>query len=168
MYYKRTGGLYWKIFTDFRPKLWINGKQTYSSKEEDLSFATSKDRDVALCLLWSDYYWWWYQINSDVRNNNPSDLISFRCNYISFESKKFSSLKNELEEDLINNSVWSERRFGGNVSRYKSFIPKLSKNIINSIDKELNVYYGFTDEELDFIINYDIKYRMGDELNEGE
>ncbi len=25
---------------------------------------------------------------------------------------------------------------------------------------------GFTDEELDFIINYDIKYRMGDELNE--
>ena len=26
--------------------------------------------------------------------------------------------------------------------------------------------YGFTDEELDFIINYDIKYRMGDELNE--
>ena len=25
--------------------------------------------------------------------------------------------------------------------------------------------YGFTEEELDFIINYDIKYRMGDELN---
>ena len=22
-------------------------------------------------------------------------------------------------------------------------------------------HYGFTDEELDFIINYDIKYRMG-------
>ena len=27
-------------------------------------------------------------------------------------------------------------------------------------------HYGFTEEELDFIINYDIKYRMGDELNE--
>jgi len=25
-------------------------------------------------------------------------------------------------------------------------------------------HYGFTDEELDFIINYDIKYRMGDDL----
>jgi hypothetical protein len=25
----------------------------------------------------------------------------------------------------------------------------------------VNSYYGFTDEELDFIINYDIKYRMG-------
>ena len=29
-------------------------------------------------------------------------------------------------------------------------------------------HYGFTEEELDFIINYDIKYRMGDELNERE
>jgi len=30
-------------------------------------------------------------------------------------------------------------------------------------------HYGFTDEELDFIINYDIKYRMGrDAENEEE
>ena len=28
-------------------------------------------------------------------------------------------------------------------------------------------HYGFTDEELDFIINYDIKYRMGRESEEG-
>ena len=27
---------------------------------------------------------------------------------------------------------------------------------------------GFTDEELDFIINYDIKYRMGTDLDEAE
>ncbi|MBW2570717.1 MAG: hypothetical protein JRE47_15500 [Deltaproteobacteria bacterium] len=26
-------------------------------------------------------------------------------------------------------------------------------------------HYGFTEEELDFIINYDIKYRMGKELD---
>ncbi len=28
-------------------------------------------------------------------------------------------------------------------------------------DKVLGRHYGFTEEELDFIINYDIKYRMG-------
>jgi hypothetical protein len=28
--------------------------------------------------------------------------------------------------------------------------------------------YGFTDEELDFIINYDIKYRMGRDGGEEE
>jgi len=40
-------------------------------------------------------------------------------------------------------------------------IPKLSKKIIDEIDSVLAQHYGFTDEELDFIINYDIKYRMG-------
>ena len=46
------------------------------------------------------------------------------------------------------------------------FIKKKSKPIIDEIDKVLAEHYGFTEEELDFIINYDIKYRMGDELNE--
>jgi len=27
-------------------------------------------------------------------------------------------------------------------------------------------HYGFTEEELDFIINYDIKYRMGKDIEE--
>jgi hypothetical protein len=39
--------------------------------------------------------------------------------------------------------------------------PKSSKPIIDEIDRVLAKHYGFTDEELDFIINYDIKYRMG-------
>ena len=39
-----------------------------------------------------------------------------------------------------------------------------SKVVADEIDKVLAKHYGFTEEELDFIINYDIKYRMGDEL----
>ena len=35
--------------------------------------------------------------------------------------------------------------------------------IIDQIDCVLAKHYGFTDEELDFIINYDIKHRMGRE-----
>ena len=41
------------------------------------------------------------------------------------------------------------------------FLIKKSKPIIDEIDRVLAQHYGFTDEELDFIINYDIKYRMG-------
>jgi len=33
-------------------------------------------------------------------------------------------------------------------------------------DKVLGKHYGFTEEELDFITNYDIKYRMGKGLQE--
>lgn len=45
------------------------------------------------------------------------------------------------------------------------FRVKPVKPIIDEIDTVLARHYGFTEEELDFIINYDIKYRMGDELN---
>ena len=44
---------------------------------------------------------------------------------------------------------------------YDEFYPRKSKSIIDEIDQVLAKHYGFTDEELDFIINYDIKYRMG-------
>ena len=36
-----------------------------------------------------------------------------------------------------------------------------SKEFIDQIDSALAESYNFTREELDFIINYDIKYRMG-------
>lgn len=40
------------------------------------------------------------------------------------------------------------------------------KPIIDEIDRLLAKHYGFTPEELDFIINYDIKYRMGAEAED--
>ena len=40
------------------------------------------------------------------------------------------------------------------------------KEIIDEIDRVLAEHYGFTDEELDFILNYDIKYRMGRESDD--
>jgi hypothetical protein len=35
------------------------------------------------------------------------------------------------------------------------------KKLFREIDTVLAGHYGFTAEELDFIVNYDIKYRLG-------
>jgi hypothetical protein len=43
----------------------------------------------------------------------------------------------------------------------ETFNYRLTKPLIDQIDTLLAKHYGFTEEELDFIINYDIKYRMG-------
>ena len=74
----------------------------------------------------------------------------------------------EISKDYQNNSFRKETFYKktGTVI-YDEFYPKKSKQIIEEIDKVLAEHYGFTNEELDFIINYDIKYRMGKEL-EGE
>ena len=43
----------------------------------------------------------------------------------------------------------------------QTFQPRESKPIIDKIDRATAAHYGFSNEEIDFIINYDIKYRMG-------
>ena len=49
----------------------------------------------------------------------------------------------------------------GHRIEYHEIKASASKSIIDQIDTLLAKHYGFTEEELDFIINYDIKYRMG-------
>ena len=43
----------------------------------------------------------------------------------------------------------------------QSFKIRASKPLIDRIDTELGKLLGLNQEETDFIINYDIKYRMG-------
>jgi hypothetical protein len=49
----------------------------------------------------------------------------------------------------------------GHTIEYDEIKALHTKPIIDEIDRVLARHYGFRDEELDFIINYDIKYRMG-------
>ena len=79
------------------------------------------------------------------------------------------SLGKKLMADLAANSVERRMKFSHDTLTVQCIIPKLSKAIIDEIDGSLAMYYGFTDEESNFIINYDSKYRMGhDDGNKGE
>jgi len=64
-------------------------------------------------------------------------------------------------QDYQANSITRTRRDG---VALQEFSPSKSKPILDEIDQVLARHYGFTEEELDFIIHYDIKYRMGAEL----
>ena len=75
---------------------------------------------------------------------------------------QLSEMTEKLMEDYCNHANRKETNYKttGRVV-YDEFFPRHSKPIIDEIDRVLAQHYGFTDEELDFIINYDIKYRMG-------
>ena len=71
-------------------------------------------------------------------------------------------LVTSLMASFIQNSERKIVRYKGTGTvEYDEFNVKHSKPIIDEIDRVLAQHYGFTNEELDFIINYDIKYRMG-------
>ena len=74
-------------------------------------------------------------------------------------SKRFAELTDKLMLDLKAHSQRKE-------AYYKSigqvaYSDKYAKPIIDKIDRTLAKYYNFTEEELDFIFNCDIKCRMG-------
>lgn len=75
--------------------------------------------------------------------------------------ESIEELGRELEKRLRSTATKRSRKYPSGIVQYEEYYPVEGKAVIDSIDRALAQHYGFTDEELDFIINYDIKYRMG-------
>jgi hypothetical protein len=168
LYYRTTGGLYWKVFTDTPPAFFINGEKGTSSRETSISLNKKDTPKQFVAIFSSSLFWWWYTITSNLRDLNPSDLYGFRIDNNLIGSDELIKLADKYIKDMYVNSsmlIRIQKEIGE--TKTQSFKLSKSKPIIDEIDKVLAKHYGFTEEELDFIINYDIKYRMGGEL-EGE
>ncbi|MFV0387387.1 MAG: Eco57I restriction-modification methylase domain-containing protein, partial [Pyrinomonadaceae bacterium] len=144
-----------------------------STQVKSISFG-EKERTYAVgATLNSNLFYWWFILQSDSRhlNNREIDYFPFSISELNEKdiqllSTLFEKLNNDFEKNKYRKNAYYKAT--GNVE-YDEYYPKKSKPIIDEIDTVLAKHYGFTDEELDFIINYDIKYRMGKELeNEDE
>lgn len=82
---------------------------------------------------------------------------------------KICHLSRQLMEDLRQNSEMRKMAYPAvGILTIQCTYPRYSKTLIDEIDRVLAKHYGFTEEELDFIIDYDIKYRMGKDNGEGD
>jgi hypothetical protein len=113
-------------------------------------------------LLNSSLFFVWWLLNSDCYHLNKKEIIGFRFSPNADILEKLSLLSDKLSEDMRQKSQRRHYHYAtsGDVE-YDEFYMKKSKRIIDEIDTILAQHYGFTEEELDYIINYDIKYRMG-------
>jgi len=162
VYYRTTGGLYWKVFTDLAPAFKLNGKAGHSSRETCFSVAKPDQVKQLIAALSSDFFWWWYTVTSNLRDLNPYDVQNFPIPESAMIDTELLDLGTQYLKNIYENSAMlvREQKQTGRVET-QSFKIQTSKPIIDQIDYVLAQHYGFTDEELDFIINYDIKYRMG-------
>ena len=143
-------------------------------KDEGLNIADSyKKREVsflyknyAFSLLNSSLFFYYWIVFSDCYNLTRKYISEIRVPK-DLQTDNIGKLANKLNDDLNRNIQVAEYKYANRgMVKFAQYFPKKSKPIIDEIDKVLAKHYGFTEEELDFIINYDIKYRMGDELNE--
>ncbi|HWP91521.1 MAG TPA: DNA methyltransferase [Thermodesulfobacteriota bacterium] len=127
------------------------------SNEYRQYFVADKDTRLALCaILNSNAFYWLWRKYSDCRHLTKSDMAKFT---IDFDTAIPRSLVTIGEKQILALKGTKETRYGK--MTYEQYRPSRTKLFIDSIDRVLAQHYGFTDEELDFIINYDIKYRMG-------
>ncbi|GAA0099169.1 Eco57I restriction-modification methylase domain-containing protein [Clostridium perfringens] len=125
------------------------------------SFESKDKANVFTALMNSSLFYYFWETISDGWHITNKELDNFKFNYdlLSKEQvKKLSDLSVELELDLEKNKKY----IGSKQAEYE-YRHKKSKLIIDKIDFILREYYELTEEEYNFIIDYQLRYRMNDE-----
>jgi hypothetical protein len=180
---------YFVQFFDFIPLIKNSkGKTLEPSELKKIYLLDEAHKEIVISILNSSLFFWFFSACSDVRNVNKREINAFRCSLDAINSDVVSQVRN-LCRTLMNDFDRNFRMLTSDYGRHgvlhiQSFQPRLSKSILDEIDRVLAAHYGFTDEELDFPSsklrigipsttlragpsarlragNYDIKYRMG-------
>ena len=158
-YYHNAGGYWVKTFTFppyYRSLKDPNKKHTTIS---ELRMPSSELAALYCAVLNSNLHYFFWKSSTDARHVYPSDIAIFpiRLNNLGPMLSKLSILVKDLMTAMNQNS----QRIIYGKAEVDQYDVAPCKPIIDEIDCVLAKHYDFTDEELDFIINYDIKYRMG-------
>ncbi len=145
IYYRKAGGRYYKVITK---------EATYSSAEGTI-FVLRRYQNLVGALLSSTMFYWFWLIHSDWHNLRSSELEMFPIPYDVFSDEdleKKGTLYDSYLSDLYANSKTTK-------TGLKCFYARLSKQLIDNIDRYIGKKYHLSDEEIEFLINYDYQYR---------
>ncbi len=164
--YRNAGGRYYKIVLNFEPKFKVNSKLQSSSTYQKIYVDDEVTRDALCATMNSTLFFWHWGLYSDTWHMLNREIGSFPLELSDGLKSELAAKTQRLMHDYIQNSRsrTENRNKGKDKVEFTQFTARSSKYFIDEIDKLLAKHYGFTEEELDFIINYDIKYRMGKEL----
>jgi hypothetical protein len=118
-------------------------------------------------VLNSSLFYQWFVTYSDVYHCGREIILEFPLDLLALTNSSGQELrianKSLMRSLQANGQRRSIRYKKTGLVEYDEFYPKLSKPQIDDIDNILARYYKLTEDELDFILNYDIKYRLGRE-----
>ncbi len=149
---------------DFVPEVYgADGVLRSPSELKPLRFTSHEQASLVLCALNSSLFRWYIQVFTDCRHVNKREVDNFPLMKDAAQhlDAYWISLANTLSESLRENSEFRSMKFKHDHLRVQCIIPKRSKSAIDDIEVALGRHFGLTQEQLDYIINYDIKYRMG-------
>jgi len=131
------------------------------SKEYKLFyFSNQSQRNIFMSIMNSSTFFMFWEALSDCWHLTNREISKFGINKDLLNDNKLVTLAYSLELDLEN-----KKKYVGTKQTAYEYYHKLSKELIDNIDNLLSYYYNFSQAELDFIISYAVKYRMGKDFN---
>jgi len=166
-FYYHKLGMYWLNAYTFKPLFKDEHGQLRDSTNLGVLYTGNKRiRDFLVGLINSSLFYFYWIVYSDDFHLNKSEISEFPA-FVDFKkfgkvydqiSRRVSALMRGFEE----HSFLREARFGKDVKIWQELQPGKSKNIIDEIDTLLSMIYGLTDEETQFVIHFDERFRLGD------
>jgi hypothetical protein len=156
--------VFWIRSMDFEPYFKSTaGKERSTDHLKDIYLRSNAVSKRVGAILNSTAFFFWFTIQGNCRNIAEQDIVSMPVGDIdSSDLEKLEKMFDTLMVNLQRNSkrrVYNYAQTG--LVEYDEFYPSKSKEEIDPIDKTLGEHFGFNAQELDHIINFDIKYRMG-------
>jgi hypothetical protein len=164
--YKRRWS-YFLLFADtIRDIVLPDGSTRQQQDVKTLTLQPHIDRYIFIALLSSNLFYFHYSVFSDFRHVNKADFAAFQFDYAHLSgsvARELSKLSKILMQSYLDNLEWRRCNYVGSIG--ECLVPfyrqGASRPIIEEIDRALAQHYGLTSEELGFVVNYDIKYRLG-------
>lgn len=133
-----------------------------------LFFEQERTARIIMALMNSSLFYIWFTTYADGFHLSHTLVKAFPVNVALLTSQQLYDLALLLEKDIQlhtrrsthNTKDGEHTRRPGHRIELEEYHMRYSKNILDEVDRVLAQYYSFTSEELAFIINYDIKYRL--------
>ena len=117
------------------------------------------------CILNSSLFYSWFVTYTDVYHCGRESVLDFPVDVAALAHRfgvELGRINEMLMSDLRVHCVRRSISYQATgLVQYDEFYPRRSKNVVDEIDVVLAEYFGLTAEELDFVLNFDIKFRLG-------
>jgi hypothetical protein len=168
VYYQEATN-YWTKASCVVPFYKKNGTVTRPAHGRTLYFAKQELALAMMAVMNSSLFYVWFATYADGFHLTHGLVTSFPIAYEAATFERLALLAQRLHDDIQCHAQRSTRNTRTRHStqaahqiELEEFHMGRSKSLLNDIDGILAQYYGFTSEELDFIVNYDEKYRIGE------
>ena len=152
-YYRAAGGRYFNVVTNYT---------TYSVAEKSMGVIPRYANAISAALS-SSLFWFFQQVYTDGLNLKAAELTMFPLPTKERFNQALAGIEETYEQylkDIESKAI--------NHGKYKEYKLRESKKLIDKLDDLICPLYGLDNQEIEYIKNYEIGFRLSDSFAEGE